>query len=61
MEQQSLNKATDLIINTIQNSDINELDKMELMMNLYIFLTNYHEAIKQHPTDRLQNFKKGGK
>ena len=38
MEQQSLNKATDLIISTIQNSDINELDKMELMMNLYILV-----------------------
>ena len=47
MEQESLRKATELTIDTIQNSDINELDKVELMMNLYTFLDNYHEAIKQ--------------
>ena len=47
MKQESLRKATELIINAIQNSDIDELDKTELMMNLYIFLNNYDEAIKQ--------------
>ena len=47
MNQQSLNKAIDIIIDSIQKSDINELDKMELIMNLYIFLTNYDNAIKK--------------
>ena len=47
MKQESLRKATELIINAIQNSDINKLDKTELMLNLYIFLNNYDEAIKQ--------------
>lgn len=46
MEQESLNKATELIINAIQNSDINIIDKVELLMNINIFLENYHEAIK---------------
>ena len=47
MEQESLKKATDLILDTIQNSNVDELDKMELMMNLYLFLNNYDEVIKQ--------------
>ena len=59
MEQGSLKKATDLILDTIQNSDINELDKMELMMNLYIFLNNYDEAIKQRFDNRRNNDIKG--
>lgn len=47
MEQESLNKATELVINAIQNSDINIVDKLELLMNINTFLENYHEAIKQ--------------
>lgn len=47
MEQESLRQATNLILDTIQNSDINLVDKLELMMNLNMFLTHYDEAIKQ--------------
>ena len=36
-----------LLINAIQNSDINIVDKVELLMNINTFLENYHEAIKQ--------------
>ena len=46
MQQESLNEATKLIINAIQNSDINMVDKVELLLNLSNFLDNYHEAIK---------------
>lgn len=46
MEQQSIRKATEIITDAIQNSDINVVDKYELLMNLYVFLTNYDEAIK---------------
>lgn len=46
MEQESLNKATELVINAIQNSNINVVDKLELLMNINNFLENYHEAIK---------------
>ena len=47
MEQESLRKAIKLIIDTIQNSDINVIDKYELLMNINTFLNNYDEAIKQ--------------
>ena len=47
MEQESLNKATRLVVEAIQNSDINIVDKVELLMNINIFLEHYHEAIKQ--------------
>lgn len=46
MEQESLNKATELVINAIQNSDINIVDKVELLMNISNFLDHYEEAIK---------------
>ena len=46
MEQESLNKATELVINAIQNSNINVVDKLELLINISNFLDNYHEAIK---------------
>ena len=47
MKQESLNKATELVINVIQNSDINVVDKLELLININTFLEHYHEAIKQ--------------
>ena len=46
MEQESLNEATRLVVEAIQNSDINVVDKVELLMNINTFLENYHEAIK---------------
>ena len=46
MQKESLNKATRLVVDVIQNSDINIIDKVELLMNINIFLENYHEAIK---------------
>lgn len=58
MEQQSIRKATELIINTIQNSDINVVDKYELLMNLYIFLNNYDEAIKHRFEKENENGRK---
>ena len=47
MEQESLNEATRLVVDAIQNSNINIVDKVELLMNINTFLENYHEAIKQ--------------
>ena len=46
MQQESLNEATKLVINAIQNSDINIVDKVELLMNISNFLDHYEEAIK---------------
>lgn len=46
MQQESLNEATELVINAIQNSDINVVDKLELLINISNFLDHYEEAIK---------------
>ena len=47
MKQESLNKAISIVMDAIVESDIEEFDKLELIMNLYQFLTHYNEAIKQ--------------
>ena len=47
MEQQSIKKATELIIDAIQNSDINLVDKYELLLNVNHFLQNYEQETKQ--------------
>jgi len=46
MKQESINKALDIIIEQIGNSDIEPLDKMELLLNLNHFLTNYEKITK---------------
>lgn len=46
MKQESINKALDIIIEQISNSDIEQLDKMELLLNLNHFLTNYEKTTK---------------
>lgn len=46
MKQESINKALDIIIEQIGNSDIEPLDKMELLLNLNHFLTNYEKTTK---------------
>lgn len=48
MNQESLEKAKELLTDIIGNSDINEIDKVELLINLYAFLnkTNYELNIK---------------
>ena len=46
MQKESLYEETRLIVESIQNSDINLVDKVELLLNLSNFLDNYHEAIK---------------
>ena len=46
MQKESLNEATKLVVEAIQNSNINVVDKLELLINISNFLDNYHEAIK---------------
>lgn len=48
MKQESLETAIDLIIDTIDKSDIDITDKVELMRNLKEFLTpeNYEHDLK---------------
>ena len=47
MKDVSLNKAISIVTDAIVQSDIEEFDKLELIMNLYQFLTHYDDAIKQ--------------
>lgn len=48
MEKESLIEIRTKLIEVISNSNINPVDKAELMINLYHFLDikNYDEAIK---------------
>ena len=46
MEKESLEKAIDIILKALEESSINEVDKVELMINLNKFLENYDKEIK---------------
>lgn len=46
MKKESLETAKELIISTIEKSNIETIDKIELLLNLYHFLDNYDEDIK---------------
>lgn len=45
MNNESLDKALDLVFNAIDKSDINSIDKVELLRNLKTFLENYNSDI----------------
>ena len=47
LKETSLNKAISLVTDAIVQSDIEDFDKLELMLNLYHFLDHYDDAIKQ--------------
>lgn len=46
MKKESLDKASEEIIKALKESDIDDMDKLELMLNLYHMLDNYEENIK---------------
>jgi hypothetical protein len=46
MQEKSLKEAIKICIENIQKSNINIVDKVELMMNIDYFLENYDEMIK---------------
>lgn len=46
MQEESIKKALEICIDNIQKSNINIVDKVELMMNIDYFLENYDEMIK---------------
>jgi hypothetical protein len=53
MNKQSLQKAKEIIINSLEDASIDTIDKMELINNLWHFLNeeNYKsnvEVLKQH-------------
>lgn len=52
MDQTSLDKAAELINDTIYNSNINLIDKYELLLNLNYFLNNYEQETKSKVTQK---------
>ena len=45
MEKESLDKIETEIIKILDNSNINRADKLELLINLKLFLENYEDNI----------------
>ena len=45
MEQQQIEQASDLIIDTIANSNLDSCTKLELLINMKTFFENYNENI----------------
>ena len=52
MDQTSLDKAAELINDIIYNSNINLIDKYELLLNLNYFLNNYEQETKSKVTQK---------
>ena len=46
MQEESLKKAIKIITDTIYNSNINVIDKYELLLNINQFLMNYEKETK---------------
>ena len=46
MQEKSIKEAIDICLTNIQNSNINVIDKYELMLNINYFLTHYEEQTK---------------
>lgn len=46
MKKDSLEIAKEVVIKAIDEADIESYDKLELLLNLYQFLTEYKESIK---------------
>jgi hypothetical protein len=46
MNKESLEILKDKFIDIIENTNIDNADKLELLMNIWLFLENYEENIK---------------
>lgn len=46
MQKESIEEAIEICLTNIQNSNINVVDKLELLINIRNFLENYNEMIK---------------
>lgn len=46
MTKEELEEATDIIIDSITNSNLHNYTKLELLINIKLFLENYHKNIK---------------
>lgn len=46
MQEESIKEAINVIIDALYNSNINLIDKTELIININHFLTNYEQETK---------------
>jgi hypothetical protein len=46
MNKESLNKIKEKFVDIIENTNIENADKLELLMNICLFLDNYEDNIK---------------
>ena len=46
MQEESIEKAIEIILTNLDKSNIEKLDKTELMLNINYFLTHYEEETK---------------
>ena len=58
MKKESIKQAINVIIDGLNNSNIDQLDKVELMTNLYNFLEHYDEDIKVLRKEVVRNERK---
>ena len=55
MQEESIEEAIRICIENIQNSNINIVDKVELLININHFLENYDEMIVREKYERYKN------
>ena len=55
MQEESIKEARKIIIDHIHNSDINLVDKLELLINLNHFLDTYEETTGSKVYRRVRN------
>ena len=46
MQEESIKEAIDLVVDVIYESNINVVDKTELLLNLHHFLTHYEQETR---------------
>ena len=52
MQKESILKTANIIIEALDQSDIENKDKIELMLNINYFLTHYEEITKSKVTSK---------
>lgn len=58
MKKESIKQAINVIIEGLNNSNIEQIDRVELMTNLYNFLEHYDEDIKVLRKEVVRNERK---
>jgi hypothetical protein len=56
MQEESIEKAIEIISENIYNSNINVIDKYELLLNLNHFLRHYEEQTKSKVMKKVKKY-----